>query len=1022
MAETNDDKGSSAWYKVPTWDGSPLSWRSFRREMNWWVSSLDLSSTAKYNLAARWLLRQTGIVRQRGEEFNPEDLSYRPAEYATDPDTGEEFLIQEADYLFGLNKLLDALEGINGQTVLDKRGELRTQFYLELKRKPGERLSEFCTRFRCLVADLKSEGVTLPPGELGWFLRDKLGLDPLRKQLLDTALQGKEDYQLIEAEALRLFKDLHLSDPLFRRVDRDRPKLSIRKLFQSQSVSPPSSGASTMSSVSGGSSRFSSSASSSASSRKSTGSNFTRKVYLTEVPEGEEDEHAEEVLATEVEGHDDSSTGGGIGLEEMIHQEAEVFAAELQEAEDMGVDPTLLEGLEANLEQAAETLVTMKEARSRLQEVRKDRGFGKSSGKGGRGGPAAKKASGNHLCFDCNQSGHWAGDPECTKPGQGLGRRSANPKGKPHKQVRVTETLVADHDPSPSVLSTGDLKSNNPTVHEASMVVHTSGISLDQALAESIGRNSHSTLIAGSKELSEDKLLVGALDSACNRTCTGPRWLEGYLDQLRNHAPDWVNSLVISCDERENFRFGNGGVVPSSKRWRLPCAIGGQVILIWISLVPISSLGCLLGRDFLDAVGAVLDFAQRSLNCTFLQTGSLRLDQMAAGHFMLNLLPQTWPRLLDRRRWRRCGLDGIIELQLNQHEWLRHRLSDSSTVRLIEDVDHDHLLTEGSLLAGRFPCSRQHDVDLVELNPPLIVARVNMQSPELDSLHRQHRILGLDLGNCNGRKCHSEVNSFLGTCWTAAPHGSLPPWLCSLSLAAICPSSSRSSALALAWIAFVVAATSLLAILAISISIDCISGSVEVTGTVHDAKWCVLQPALCEEPEFESLHGCQFERDVSVSRPCWLEDGFSGRWSADWSFGCSFSSRTNQSFEGCGVSRSQGRCIKEEVTIGPRHGGSTVGGSQRWSPSSSCRFGEIPGPLGNQKFLVTKKNWFNQFCFWFFFGKPILALILKGEVQMSLSHALVHALPSFPVFWLDFKLRIQTYTYCNSEVSHLNFF
>lgn len=297
------------------------------------------------------------------------------------------------------------------------------------------------------------------------------------------------------------------------------------------------------------------------------------------------------MLATEVEGHDEPSTGGGIGLEEMIHQEAEVFAAELQEAEDLGVDPTLLEGLEANLEQAAETLVTMKEARSRLQEVRKDRGFGKSSGKGGRGvGTAAKKASGNHLCFDCNQSGHWAGDPECTKPGQGLGRRAAAPKGKPHKQVRVTETLVADHDPSSSVLGTGDSKPNNPQVHEASMVVHTPGTSLDQALAESIGRNSHSTLIAGSKELSEDKLLVGALDSACNRTCTGPRWLEGYLEQLRNHAPDWINSLVISCDERENFRFGNGGDVPSSKRWRLH---GDQVILIWISLVPISSLGCL---------------------------------------------------------------------------------------------------------------------------------------------------------------------------------------------------------------------------------------------------------------------------------------------------------------------------------------------------------------------------------------------------------------------------------------------
>ena len=106
-----DEKG--AWYQVPTWDGSPLTWRSFRREMTWWVSSLDLQATAKYNLAARWLLRQTGIVRQRGEEFNPDELQFKPAETYTDPVSGESVEVTPADYLFGLNKLLTALEALS---------------------------------------------------------------------------------------------------------------------------------------------------------------------------------------------------------------------------------------------------------------------------------------------------------------------------------------------------------------------------------------------------------------------------------------------------------------------------------------------------------------------------------------------------------------------------------------------------------------------------------------------------------------------------------------------------------------------------------------------------------------------------------------------------------------------------------------------------------------------------------------------------------------------------------------------
>lgn len=72
MAE--EDKGTSSWYKVPTWSGDPSEWRSFKREMEWWIASLDLESCKKYNVAARWALRQSGVVRARCEEFDPAEL------------------------------------------------------------------------------------------------------------------------------------------------------------------------------------------------------------------------------------------------------------------------------------------------------------------------------------------------------------------------------------------------------------------------------------------------------------------------------------------------------------------------------------------------------------------------------------------------------------------------------------------------------------------------------------------------------------------------------------------------------------------------------------------------------------------------------------------------------------------------------------------------------------------------------------------------------------------------------------
>ena len=103
----SDDKegGYGTWGEVPVWDGSPMTWRAFKREMSWWLSSLDLESTKKYNLAASWLLRQSGTVRQRREEFTPAELAYQKAVEYQDPETGETLTITPEDPLAGMNKL-----------------------------------------------------------------------------------------------------------------------------------------------------------------------------------------------------------------------------------------------------------------------------------------------------------------------------------------------------------------------------------------------------------------------------------------------------------------------------------------------------------------------------------------------------------------------------------------------------------------------------------------------------------------------------------------------------------------------------------------------------------------------------------------------------------------------------------------------------------------------------------------------------------------------------------------------------
>ena len=92
-----EEKGTSAWHRVPTWDGSPATWRAFKREMAWWTSSLNLEDTKKYNLVARWLLRQTGAVRARGEEFEPHELEYRKEVSTIDSLTNEKVITVTED-------------------------------------------------------------------------------------------------------------------------------------------------------------------------------------------------------------------------------------------------------------------------------------------------------------------------------------------------------------------------------------------------------------------------------------------------------------------------------------------------------------------------------------------------------------------------------------------------------------------------------------------------------------------------------------------------------------------------------------------------------------------------------------------------------------------------------------------------------------------------------------------------------------------------------------------------------------
>ena len=83
-------------------------------------------------------------MRVRCEEFGPEELEGIKEEKSTDPESGKVITLVEADPFSGIRKLMKALEESIGKTQLDRKGELRAQFYQDLRRNAGERISAQC--------------------------------------------------------------------------------------------------------------------------------------------------------------------------------------------------------------------------------------------------------------------------------------------------------------------------------------------------------------------------------------------------------------------------------------------------------------------------------------------------------------------------------------------------------------------------------------------------------------------------------------------------------------------------------------------------------------------------------------------------------------------------------------------------------------------------------------------------------------------------------------------------------------
>ena len=89
----------------------------------------------------------------------------------------------------------------------------------------------------------------------------------------------------------------------------------------------------------------------------------------------------------------------------------------------------------------------------------------------------------------------------------------------------------------------------------------------------------------------------GVMDTACRISVAGNVWYQDYRNKLVDLD---LSEYITEKEEKERYRFGDGGVVNSFMHTTVPIVMCGRPLLATCYVIPSENLGLLLGRDFLD--------------------------------------------------------------------------------------------------------------------------------------------------------------------------------------------------------------------------------------------------------------------------------------------------------------------------------------------------------------------------------------------------------------------------------------
>ena len=230
------------------------------------------------------------------------------------------------------------------------------------------------------------------------------------------------------------------------------------------------------------------------------------------------------------------------------------------------------------------------------------------------------------ACAACGEVGHWRGDPQCKVSGTGTASSSSTPG------------------PSSSLPAKKGGKGDKP--HQTFTVMHSDlgnyevrsgyGTAFGDAEPGSYRVN----VVFATQDVAHNTGFVGymVLDTACQRTCCGRRWLQEHQDLLGTYD---IQPVKVDCKDR--FQFGKGDPISADHRAYIPAVLDdGSTFCLGAGVLD-AGIPLLASNPLLKALGMVLDLPR--MVAYFEQLSAEVPVVNLKGHLAVNIAALSGPKV-----------------------------------------------------------------------------------------------------------------------------------------------------------------------------------------------------------------------------------------------------------------------------------------------------------------------------------------------------------------------------------------